>query len=66
MCAGAALLHRIPRVIISENRNFQGAKSLFSEHGIDVAVFADPCCIKMMRCFIAEHPTLWNEDIGRD
>lgn len=66
MCAGATLLHHIPRVIIGENRNFQGAESLFTKHGIDVAVFDDPYCIKMMRCFIAKHPALWNEDIGGD
>jgi len=24
-----------------------------------------PECVEMMRKFIAEHPDLWNEDIGR-
>ena len=33
MCTGTALLYRIPRVIIGENRNFQGAENLFRQHG---------------------------------
>ncbi len=33
MCTGTALLFRIPRVIIGENRNFQGAEDLFRQYG---------------------------------
>src|SRR5437660_9975584 len=38
MCAGTALLFRIPRIVIGENRNFQGAEDLFRQHGITIAV----------------------------
>jgi cytosine deaminase len=27
-------------------------------------VLQDPACIAMMERFIAQHPELWNEDIG--
>ena len=65
MCTGTALLYRIPRVIIGENRNFLGAEDLFRQRGIDVAVLDDPKCIQMMGDFIRAHADLWNEDIGR-
>ncbi len=32
MCTGTALLYRIPRVVIGENRNFVGAEDLFRQH----------------------------------
>jgi len=65
MCTGTALLFRIPRVVIGENRNFQGAEDLFREHGVSVVVLDDAECIRMMRDFIGAHPDLWNEDIGK-
>jgi len=65
MCTGTSLLFRIPRVIIGENRNFLGAEELFRQSGVSISVLDDPECIEMMRAFIAEHPDLWNEDIGK-
>ena len=64
MCTGTALLYRIPRVIIGENRNFQGAEELFRSRGTALAVLDDPQCVALMREFIAAHPDLWNEDVG--
>src|SRR5438477_7259707 len=34
MCTGTALLYRIPRVIVGENRNFLGAEDLFRQRGV--------------------------------
>jgi creatinine deaminase len=65
MCAGAALLFRIPRVVLGENRNFLGAEDLFRQHGASVLVLDDAECIRMMREFIGTHADLWNEDIGK-
>ena len=64
MCTGTALLFRVPRVIVGENRNFMGAEDLFRQKGIQVKVLDDPECIELMGRFIEEHPDLWNEDIG--
>jgi cytosine deaminase len=64
MCTGTALLFRIPRVIIGENRNFRGAEELLVQAGVEITQVNDPECIEMMRAFIAQHPDLWNEDIG--
>jgi len=65
MCTGTALLFRIPRVVIGENRNFMGAEDLFRQHGISVVVLNDAECVHLMREFIATHADLWNEDIGK-
>jgi cytosine/creatinine deaminase len=65
MCAGTALLFRIPRVVIGENRNFLGAEDLFRQHGASLVVLDDAECIRMMREFINTHADLWNEDIGK-
>jgi cytosine deaminase len=65
MCAGTALLYRIPRVLVGENRNFLGAEDLLRDRGVAVPVLDDPECAALMRAFIAAHPDLWNEDIGR-
>lgn len=65
MCTGTALLFRIPRIVIGENRNFKGAEDLFRQHGVDVVILDDPASIRMMHDFIQAHADLWNEDIGK-
>ena len=65
MCTGTALLYRIPRVIIGENRNFMGAEELFRQNGVEVVVLDDGECVELMADFIRTHADLWNEDIGR-
>jgi cytosine deaminase len=64
MCTGTALLFKIPRIVIGENRNFRGAEDLFRSAGVSLSVLDDGECIAIMRDFIAAHPDLWNEDIG--
>jgi cytosine deaminase len=66
MCAGAVLLYGIPRVVLGENRTFLGAEDLLRRHGVEVVNLDDPECAALMAGFIAEHPELWNEDIGVD
>jgi cytosine/creatinine deaminase len=65
MCTGTALLYRIPRVVIGENRNFMGAEDLFRQRGVDVVVLDDGECVRLMSDFIREHADLWDEDIGK-
>ncbi len=64
MCAGAVVLHRIPRVVIGERSTFQGREDWLRDAGIEVVVVDDAGCVAMMSRFIAEHPELWDEDIG--
>lgn len=64
MCSGAVLLYGIPRVVVGENRTFQGPESYLSSQGVEVIVLDDPICVDMMERFISANPSLWNEDIG--
>lgn len=64
MCCGAALLHRIPRLVIGENHTFLGDEELLTARGVELIVAHDLRCTALMERFITEHPELWNEDIG--
>ncbi|RMH26219.1 MAG: nucleoside deaminase [Planctomycetota bacterium] len=64
MCTGTAVLHRIPRVVIGEHQTFMGREDWLRAEGVEIVLAEDPRCIELMRRFIAEHPDLWNEDIG--
>ena len=64
MCTGAILLYGIPHVTVGENVTFMGDEALLRARGVRVDVLQNDECIAMMRAFIAERPTLWNEDIG--
>lgn len=64
MCSGAILLYQIPHVIVGENHTFLGEEELLRSRGVTVDVVQDADCITLMTRFIAEHPRLWNEDIG--
>jgi len=65
MCSGAILLYGIRRVVVGENKTFMGEEALLRSRGVRVDVVQDPRCIAMMERFIATHPELWNEDIGK-
>ena len=64
MCSGAALLYKIPHVVIGENVTFIGDEDHLRADGVRVEVRQDATCIELMRDFIAKNPALWNEDIG--
>jgi creatinine deaminase len=64
MCSGAALLYKIPRIVVGENKTFQGPEEYVRSQGVKVEILQDPACIKLMEDFIAARPELWNEDIG--
>ena len=64
MCSGAILLYGIPRVVVGENRTFQGPEDYVRSRGVELQVLDDAECITLMRDFIAVSPELWNEDIG--
>jgi creatinine deaminase len=64
MCTGTAVLHKIPRVVIGENRTFLGAEHWLRESGIEVIVLDDPRCVALMERMKREKADLWAEDIG--
>ena len=64
MCSGAALLYKIPKIVVGENITFLGAEDWLRGNGVELRVLQDQECVQMMKDFIAAHPTLWNEDIA--
>lgn len=64
MCAGSALLYRIPRIVIGENRSFQVSEQLLSEQGVELVVADDLTCIELMQRMLEQRLNVWNEDIG--
>src|SRR5438270_12447243 len=64
MCSGTALLYKIPRVVVGENRTFRGPEAYVRSQGVILEVVDDPECVRLMEEFIRDRPELWNEDIG--
>ena len=64
MCSGATILHKIPRVIVGENRTFMGAEDWMRHCGIRIEVLDDSRCVALMERLQCEKPDLWAEDIG--
>ncbi len=64
MCSGAALLYRIPRVVVGENRTFRGPEDYLRSRGVELDILDDPTCVNLMNEFISLRPEIWSEDIG--
>lgn len=64
MCSGTALLYRIPRIVIGENRTFRGPEDYVRSRGVTLEIVDDAECVRLMEEFIRSTPSLWNEDIG--
>jgi cytosine deaminase len=64
MCSGTALLYKIPRIVIGENRTFRGPEDYLRSRGVALTIVDSSACVQLMTDFIAAHPQLWNEDIG--
>jgi creatinine deaminase len=65
-CSGLVRQFGISRVVIGEARTFFGGHEWLAEHGVEIVVLDDPRCVELLGGFIAEHPEVWNEDIGED
>ncbi len=65
MCSGTSLLYKIPKIVIGENKTFQGPEKYLRSRGVELQILNDNECIKLMEEFIRKKPELWNEDIGK-
>ena len=66
MCSGTALLYRIPRIVVGQNRTFRGPEDYVRSRGVELEVVQHPDCVRLMEEFIRARPDLWNEDIGEE
>jgi len=64
MCSGTSILYKIPKIVIGENKTFQGPEDYVRSRGIVLEIVDSRECIDMMTQFISANPALWNEDIG--
>lgn len=64
MCSGAIIQFGIRQVVVGEDVNFQGNIGFLRERGVDIVLLNHQPCIDLMQRFIAEKPTLWDEDIA--
>ncbi|MDD1700458.1 MAG: nucleoside deaminase [Methanoregula sp.] len=66
MCSGAALLYKIPRIVIGEHTTFKGPEDYLRSRGVELVILDNEECKQLMRDFITARPELWNEDIGEE
>ena len=63
-CSGLVRQFAIPRVIVGESRTFEGGIDWLRGLGIEIIDRDSSECAELLGGFIAEHPEIWNEDIG--
>lgn len=63
-CSGLVRQFGIGALVIGESKTFTGGHDWLAEHGVEVTVFDDAECARLLGAFVTEHPALWHEDIG--
>src|SRR5215212_5546552 len=63
-CSGLIRQFGIGTLVIGESRTFQGGADWLRETGVKVVDLDSEACRTLLEGFIAEHPEVWNEDIG--
>ncbi len=65
-CSGLIRQFRIGTVVVGESRTFSGGIEWLRESGVNVIDLDNAECREMLASYIAEHPEVWNEDIGEE
>lgn len=60
MCAGAAIVAGVSRIIIGETHHYQGAHDWLKTQEVALAVFEDADCIDLVTDFRRDHADRWN------
>jgi creatinine deaminase len=63
-CCGLVRQFRIGTVVVGESVNFAGGIDWLRDNGVRVVDLRSQECARMLSDYIAEHPDVWNEDIG--
>jgi len=64
MCAGTIVQFGIPEVVILDDVNFGGNEGFLRSRGVKVRVVEHPEMVAFFAKWKAEHPEIWNGDIG--
>ena len=65
-CSGLVRQFRIGTLVVGESRTFAGGLDWLRENGVEVIDLDNEECRRLLEGYIAEHPEVWNEDIGED
>jgi cytosine/creatinine deaminase len=65
-CSGLVRQFRIGTLVVGESRNFSGGLDWLRENGVNVLDLDNEECRAVLASYIAEHPEVWNEDIGEE
>jgi len=65
-CSGLVRQFRIGTLVVGESRTFTGGLDWLRENGVEVIDLDSRECRELLEGFIAEHPEIWNEDIGEE
>jgi cytosine deaminase len=65
-CSGLIRQFRIRTVVVGESRTFAGGLDWLREDGVTVVDLDSSECRELLESYIAEHPEVWNEDVGED
>jgi cytosine/creatinine deaminase len=63
-CSGLVRQFRFGTVVVGESRTFAGGLDWLRANGIEVIDLENQDCQELLGGYIAEHPEIWNEDIG--
>lgn len=65
-CSGLIRQFGIRTVVVGESRSFGGGVDWLKSIGVTVIDLDSQECMDLLTGFIAEHPEIWNEDIGQE
>lgn len=65
-CSGLVRQFNIGAVVVGESKTFRGGIDWLRENGVEVIDLNSEECAEMLNGFIADHPEIWNEDIGEE
>jgi creatinine deaminase len=65
-CSGLVRQFRIGTLVVGDSRTFAGGLDWLRENGVNVIDLESEACRELLEGYIAEHPEVWNEDIGEE
>jgi cytosine deaminase len=65
-CSGLVRQFGFSRLVVGESETFRGGIDWLRENGVEVVDLGSAACKELLAGYIAEHPEVWNEDIGVD
>jgi creatinine deaminase len=65
-CSGLVRQFRFASLVVGESRTFAGGLDWLRANGVSVVDLDSRECRELLQGYIADHPEIWNEDIGEE